>query len=137
MIYFGEICYTELMVILRNKNRILICLVITVLLIVTIFGVVRSNNSWAISKACQNSPACLEAVEKEKEANKNAAAAANSASAYQLKVTELSSEIASKEAEIAGTEAEVKELKKQIKITEEKLLEEQDALAGLLVNMHF
>ena len=137
MIYFGEICYNEFMVILRNKNRIIICFIVAVLLITTVFGMIRSSDSWAISKACQNSSACLEAVEKEKEANKNAAAAANSASAYQLKVTELSSEIASKEAEIAGTEAEVKELKKQIKITEEKLTEEQDALAELLVNMHF
>ena len=125
------------MVILRNKNRIIICLVVAVLLTVSVFGVIRSDDSWAISKACKNSPECLEAVKKEKEANKNAAAAADSANAYQLKVTELSSEIASMQVEIAGTEAEIKELKIKIKTTEEKLLEEQDALAELLVNMHF
>ena len=72
------------MVILRNKNRIMIHLVVAVLLITTVFGMVRSSNSWAISKACQNSSACLEAVEKEKEANKNAAAAANSAKIHRL-----------------------------------------------------
>ena len=45
----------------------MIHLVIAVLLITTVFGMVRSSNSWAISKACQNSSACLEAVEKEKD----------------------------------------------------------------------
>ena len=91
----------------------------------------------AISKACQNSDACREAVAKEQEANKNAKEAAESANAYQAKVSELSAEIASKEAEIAVSIADVKELKYQILVTEAKLLEQQEALAELLVNMHF
>lgn len=91
----------------------------------------------AISKACQNSDACREAVAKEEEANKNAKEAAESANAYQAKVSELSAEIASKEAEIAVSMADVKELKYQILVTEAKLLEQQEALAELLVNMHF
>ena len=120
------------MVILQNKNRINIT-IITCLLIVSCFSV----NVGAISKACQNSQACREAVAKEQEANKNAAAAANSANAYQIKVSELTADIAGKEAEIAETTAQVKDLKKQIAVTEKKLNEEQEALAELLVNMHF
>ena len=91
----------------------------------------------AISKACQNSPDCLAAIEKEQQANKNAAAAASSANLYQARVTELSAEIARKETEIAQTAAEIKELKIEIELTEQKLTEEQEALAELLVNMHF
>ncbi len=127
------------MIKLRNKHKIIIVVVAALMVVSPLFGIFKnSNNSvLALSKACQNSAACLEAVEKEREANKNAAKAADSANAYQVKVTELSSEIASKEAEIAGSEAEMKELKKQIKIKEAKLAEEQEALAKLLVNMHF
>jgi surface antigen len=91
----------------------------------------------AISKACQNSPECLEAVEKEQQANKNAEEAAKSANLYQAKVSELSAEIARKETEIAQTEADIKSLKEQIVKTEKKLTENQEALVELLVNMHF
>lgn len=121
------------MVIRRNK-KIIITLVIAGLL----FGSMPVyRNAGAISKACQNSAACREAVEKEKQATANAAKAANSANAYQARVNELTAEIAGKEAEIVQTEVEIKELKKQIEITEAKLLEEQEALAELLINMHF
>ena len=92
---------------------------------------------FGLSKACKNSEACMEAVQKEKEANKNAAAAATSASLYQNKVNELTVEIATKEAEIAETEVNIADLKKRIAETEKRLNEEQDALAELLVNMHF
>ncbi len=121
------------MVILRNKKIISIIVVICLTVgLVPVYG-----DAGAISKACQNSAACREAVEKEKEATKNAAAAASSANAYQARVNELTAEIAGKEAEIVQTEVEIKELKKQIEITEAKLMEEQEALAELLVNMHF
>ena len=121
------------MVILKNKKWILI---LGVVLVLVLFGL-PINEVMGISKACQNSAACREAVEKEQEANKNAKAAANSANAYQIKVSELSAEIAGKEAEIAESEAEVRSLKKQIIITESKLEEQQEALAEILVNMHF
>ena len=106
-----------------------------------VFAVVFFSSSFvrvgAISKACQNSEACREAVAKEEEANKNAKEAAESANAYQVKVSELSAEIAGKEAEIAISAAEAKNLKGQIIVTEAKLIEQQEALAELLVNMHF
>ncbi len=98
---------------------------------------INNQSADAISKACQNSAACREAVEKEKEATKNAASAAQTANAYQAKVGELTVEVAKKEAEIAETEAEIKDLKGQIAETEARLAEEQEALAELLVNMHF
>ncbi|MBQ2672469.1 CHAP domain-containing protein [Candidatus Saccharibacteria bacterium] len=121
----------------QNKKRILVAVVTGGLLLSFCGPILNIEKTDAISKACQNSAACREAVEKEKEATRNAASAARSANAYQARVSELSAEIAKKQAEIAETEAEVKDLKKQIAETEKKLLEEQEALAELLVNMHF
>ena len=122
----------------KNKKITIIILIILVLVAVPIFStVLGGKKADAISKACQNSAACREAVAKEQEANKNAASAARTANAYQIKVSELTAEIAKKEAEIAETEVEVKALKIKIAETEAKLLEEQEALAELLVNMHF
>ena len=122
----------------KNKKKILITVLIFALvgtpLGITVFNNIEVNG---ISRACQNSAACREAVEKEQEANRRAAAASSSANLFQMKVNELSVEIASSEAEIAQTEAEIKELKKQIYETEMKLEEQQEALAELLINMHF
>ena len=118
-------------------KKITICGVIFALLVSFVFGIYMTNRAFAISKACQNSPECLAAVEKEQEANKNAEAASKSANLYQAKVSELTAEIARKETEIAQTEAEIKELKIQIAKTEQKLAENQEALVELLVNMHF
>ena len=126
------------MVMFKNKNKIFSIVIASVLvgvpLGITIFNNIEVNG---ISRACQNSAACREAVAKEEEANKNAASAANSADYYQMKVSELSADIASREAEIVQTEVSIKELKKQIYETEQKLEEEQEALAELLINMHF
>lgn len=126
------------MVMLKNKNKIFTVIMAVILIVAAAFGLRGfDNEARAISKACQNSAACREAVQREQEANKNAAAAASSANMFQAKVNELSAEIAGKEAEIAETEAEIKALKVQIRETEKKLEEEQEALAELLVNMHF
>ncbi len=124
------------MVILKNKN--LFCLVIAVVLVVVGVGAsFKSEPVSGMSLACSRSEACKAAVEKERQASQNAAAAANSANLFQAKVNELSAEIAAKELEIAETEAEVEELKEEIIVTEAKLKAEQEALAELLVNMHF
>lgn len=90
-----------------------------------------------ISLACRNSDACRAAVEKEQEANRNAAAASNSANLYQTKVNALSSQIKNAEREIASTIERIESLKQQIEETEKKLNDEQEALAEILVNMHF
>ncbi len=128
-----QMCYNKLMVVLRNTKTFLLLVLVFSLLLLNY----PSKDVGALSKACQNSAACREAVEKEQEANKNAKEAADSANAYQAKVSELSAEIAGKEAEIAVSVAEVNDLKAQIISTEAKLTEQQEALAELLVNMHF
>ena len=125
---------------MRNTKtkKLIICGEVVSLFCSIFCGVLVSSGVVdAISKACQNSPECLAAVEKEKEANQNAENASKSANLYQAKVSELSAEIARKETEMAQTAAEIKELKAEIIKTEEKLEEEQEALAELLVNMHF
>ena len=99
--------------------------------------IVMVGEAKGLSKACRNSPECMAAVEREQQANQNAASAAATANWFQNKVYELNSEIAAKELEIAETEAEVAELERQITVTEAKLELEQNALVELLVGMHF
>ena len=118
---------------LKHK-KIIINAIMAVLIVVGFLPMSRVN---AISEICKKSDKCMEAVAKEEAANKNAAAAEHSANAFQNKVNELTADIASKEAEIADTEAQIKALKAEILAAEKKLAQEQDALAELLVNMHF
>lgn len=112
------------------------------LFLVTAMVVVAANYETdadveGMSLACSRSAECRAAVEKEQEANRNAAAASESASMFQAKVSELNMQIASAETAIAETTAQVNDLTKQIEETEKKLNDEQEALAELLVNMHF
>lgn len=102
-------------------------------------GVDLKNESMVegISLACQNSSECREAVAREQEANRNAVAATQSMNLFQAKVSELTAQIQNTEAEIAYTITQVEDLKAQIVVTEKKLNDEQEALAELLVNMHF
>ena len=117
------------------KKQKLILIIVGVILVTGVVGV--GSRASGLSKACQNSVDCMAAVKKEQEANKNAASAASSANMFQARVNELSAEIATKELEIAETTAEVEELEAEIEKTEKKLLAEQEALAELLINMHF
>ncbi len=130
-------CYNKFMVKTKIKRMMNWCLVGLMAMSVMLGAAVTPAAVSAISKACQNSPECLAAVEKEKEANKNAATAASTANLYQAKVSEMSAEIARKESEIIQTTMDIKALKGEIAKTETKLLEEQEALAELLINMHF
>lgn len=124
------------MVIRKHAN--LKCLITAVvLLIATIFGLRVNGEVSSISRACQNSPECLEAIEKEKRASENAANAARTASLYEAKVYELNMEIAVQEAKIAQSELRIDELTHQINEDEKLLHDEQDALASLLIKMHF
>lgn len=100
-------------------------------------GVATVRSVQGVSRACANSAACMQAVAEEEEANAAAEAATQNASAYQIKVNELASAIAAKKLEIAETEVQVKELTLEIALAEAKLNDEQQALAELLVNMHF
>ena len=106
-------------------------------LLVVPFLSFSSGDVGALSRACQSSPECVAAAQKEAEANKAAAQATSSANAYQIKVSESAAQIASKEAEIAETQADIESLQKKIEKTKEKIADEREALADLLVNMHF
>ncbi|MBQ8156317.1 CHAP domain-containing protein [Candidatus Saccharibacteria bacterium] len=121
------------------KTKKFFAMILAGLLVVPtlIGGVFRQEDAYGISLACRNSPECMEAVEKERKANQNAASASSSADMLQKKVQELNVEIAGRELEIVETQAQVKELEKQIKETEEKLKNEQEALTELLVGLHF
>ncbi len=127
------------MVILNIKQKKILTFVLVFLLIfVPVFGgTMMVQNAKGLSKACRNSEACMAAVAREQEANKNAAAAAATANLFQNKVYELNAEIAAKELQIAETKAEIDELTHEIEEAEKKLNAEQDALAELLINMHF
>ncbi len=121
-----------------HKHANLKCLIAAfVFMFATIFGLRATSEADAISRACQNSPACLEAIEKEKEATRNAAEAQDAANTYEAKVSELNMEIAIQEAKIAQTEVQIDDLSRQIAEDEQLLKDEQEALASLLIKMHF
>lgn len=90
-----------------------------------------------ISTACKKSADCMAAVNEEKAANKAALTANSNANFYQAKVADLNIDIAAMKREIADTEAQVEDLRQQIYETKQKLDSEQEALAELLINMHF
>ena len=121
----------------KIAKKVGMVLVALILMLPIFVNVMMVQSAKGLSKACRNSAACMEAVAKEQEANKNAAAAASTASLYQNRVYELSTEIAAKELAIAETEAEIESLNEEIEATEKKLEAEQNALVELLVNMHF
>ena len=122
----------------KNKKKTLLILPAVVLLVIPFLNTINNNRRvLAISKICEMSPECVKAAEKEAEANEKAAKASDAADLYQAKVNELSAEIAKKEMAIQESEAKVLQLKKEIRETELKLSEQQEALAELLVNMHF
>ncbi len=125
------------MVMLKIKNSCILGLIIILCAVPIVSSFLLTEDTDALSKACKNSAACMAAVAAEQEASKNAAEASSTASAYQVKVNELSAEIARKQLEITETKVEIEELNDEISATEEKLQAEQEALAEVLVNMHF
>ncbi len=98
---------------------------------------VYANHTYALSSACKNSPACMEAVAREQEATSKAEEAKSTANEYQNKVNQLQVEISSILTQIAESEAYSNQLLEQIQATEEKLHEQQAVLADLLIQIHF
>ena len=132
------------MVILRNKNlnirKTLIVALVAMLGAVPVFVNLKSEDAveaTPLSLACSKSEECRKAAEEEERAYENAANASNTATLYQMKVNELMAQVAAKQNEIAATEREVEELRMQIANTEARLKEELEALAEVLVSMHF
>lgn len=121
---------------MKALNKQLIS-VLTALVLVFVSVLAYSSNTFALTSACKNSPACMEAVAKEQEASSKAAEAQNTANEYQIKVNQLQVEITSMEANIAESEAYAKELQEKIDATQAKLTEQQGALAELLIQIHF
>ena len=77
-----------------NIRNILMSGAVFGMMVSLIVGTVINNIEVnGISKACQNSAACREAVAKEEEANKNAAAASNSVSNMKMKGAHLFSDL--------------------------------------------
>ena len=142
-------CYNDTMVMLKqisniHKKRIrwgqrigFFAVVFVMTAVAAGITISEQDAADGISLACQRSAECQAAVAKEQEANRNAASASASASLLQTKVNELGMQIASAELAIAETRAQVDDLNTQIKVAEQKLEDEQNALAELLVNMHF
>lgn len=126
-----------MVILIKAKKWLTKFLVAVIVALPIVTDALMVENTQGLSRACQNSPACMEAVAREQEANRNAAEASSSANMFQAKVNELNAEIARKELEIAETKAEADALAKEIEETEKKLLAEQEALAELLINMHF
>lgn len=116
---------------IKNKKFLSWCLV--ALLIVPFFSLKLNNED---AEAC-NTAECREAKAKELEASQKAQSASSAANAYQRKVSDIELEISSKETEIKESETAIEGLKAKIQKTEQKIASDQEALAELLVNMHF
>ncbi|MBR3329212.1 CHAP domain-containing protein [Candidatus Saccharibacteria bacterium] len=106
--------------------------------VIILISVLNSHDvKGTISAACRKSPECMAAVDDEKAANAAAVTATSNANFYQAKVADLNTDIAAMRRKIADTKAQIEELNVQIEETQEKLDSERNALAELLVNMHF
>ncbi len=122
----------------RKRNSIVLILVAFVFGgIIGIGSMAGSSDADGITLACRKSAECMAAVQAEEQATAAANAATATANYYQARVADLNHQIASKQLEIADTQAQIEDLTSQIAETEKKLTSEQNALAELLINMHF
>lgn len=120
------------MVILKRTRFLFVILVI---LLSSTFLIFRLDSALAVNYCVSEKCKAAEAAEIEAKQKSNEASAA--AATYQEEVKRLNSEIAIIEAEIARYEAEAEDLKTKINETEQKLQKQQNALAKLIVEMHF
>lgn len=120
------------MVILKNKQLIKIGVLSLVLVIA---GVLIKENVQA-AYYCR-SEACKEAQAREQKYAALANQSEAMANSYQAAVQQLRNEIAMIESSIAANQALADDISKQIEETTAKLEAEQEALAEVLINMHF
>ena len=98
----------------------------------------ENNSALAIeSEAYCTSNACRAAKKAENEATSKANEASKAATTLEGEVERLQQEIAMYEARIKTNEAEAEELKQKVEETTKKLKLQQQALANMLVNLHF
>lgn len=122
------------MVILRNKKVKIYTILIIVL--VSVFGIMI--NSTAEAYICRDGDTACEEAKKNMQDNQSAANAyTKKADSVGALIEQLNDEINDLNSAIAENEAKVAKLNKEIEKTEAKLEDEQEALAELLVNMHF
>lgn len=122
------------MVILRNK-KVKIYTILTIVL-VSVFGIMI--NSTAEAYICRDGDTACEEAKKNMQDNQSAANAyTKKADSVGALIEQLNDEINDLNNAIAENEAKVAKLNKEIEKTEAKLEDEQEALAELLVNMHF
>lgn len=122
------------MVILRNKKVKIY--IIVALALVGIFGAVINSNVEAY--LCKPGDTKCEEAKKNMQDNQSAANSyTKKADSVDAIIEQLNGEIDELNNTIAENEAKVAKLNKEIEKTEAKLEDEQEALAELLVNMHF
>ena len=122
------------MVILRNKKVKIY--IIVALALVGIFGAVINSNVEAY--LCKPGDTKCEEAKKNMQDNQSAANSyTKKADSVGAIIEQLNGEIDELNNTIAENEAKVAKLNKEIEKTEAKLEDEQEALAELLVNMHF
>ncbi len=113
--------------------------ILTVAIAVSIAPVViynRYTSAVNYSAYCV-SEACRKAADEEAAANEKSEAAQAAADSLAGAIAALNAEIKSLEAKIKTNEIIAADLAQQIKVTEAKLKQQQNALAELLINMHF
>lgn len=120
------------MVILKRTRFLSVLLVI---LLSSTFLIFRLDSALAVNYCV--SEKCKAAEAAEAEARKKSEEASQTANTYQEEVKRLSNDISIIESEISRNEAEAEDLSVQITETEQKLQKQQNALAKLIVEMHF
>ena len=110
-------------------------IIITALLATPLTTVTFFNNTFAVDYCVSDT--CKKAQAAEKEAREKAEASATAANTLEGEVERLSNEIAIIESRIATNQATADDLSKSIKLNEQKLAAEQDALAEMLVDIYF
>lgn len=116
-------------------RRFTAILSVTTAILVLAFSMRQITNVFA-SPFC-TSKECKAAEAAEKEAERKAAAATNAAQTLEGEVERLNAEITAMEAKINTLQAEAKDLARQIAENKVKLQDQQQTLAGLLIDMHF
>lgn len=122
----------------KNKNKKIVTISLAAITAVSSLSVVFVANTSATnySPYCI-SQTCRDAADKEAEAQKKANELTEAANTLQGEVDLLNAEISALEAQIDANQAIANDLSNKIKENEKKLEEDQTALAGLLVEMHF
>ena len=125
------------MVILRNKKvKIYTAITVITVIFVSVFGIVINSNVEAY--LCKPGDTKCEEAKKNMQDNQSAANSyTKKADSVGAIIEQLNGEINELNNTIAENEAKVAKLNKEIEKTEAKLEDEQEALAELLVNMHF